>query len=101
MNKFLKPVLLASFLALALPGAVQARQLPNQDYSASAQPSDDNLQEHGTYTNKDGKTVHSPAHTKDGSVPPGASAKCRDGSYSFSQHRSGTCSGHGGVADWL
>ncbi len=33
--------------------------------------------------------------------PPGATAKCRDGTYSFSQHRSGTCSHHGGVAVWL
>jgi hypothetical protein len=36
-----------------------------------------------------------------GSVPPGASAQCRDGTYSYSQHRSGTCSRHGGVAVWL
>jgi hypothetical protein len=34
-------------------------------------------------------------------APPGATAKCRDGSYSFSQHHSGTCSHHGGVAVWL
>jgi hypothetical protein len=35
------------------------------------------------------------------SVPPGATAQCRDGTYSFSQHRSGTCADHGGVAQWL
>ena len=35
------------------------------------------------------------------SPPPGATAQCRDGSYSFSQHHSGTCSHHGGVATWL
>jgi hypothetical protein len=34
-------------------------------------------------------------------APVGASAKCRDGSYSFSKTRSGTCSGHGGVSIWL
>jgi hypothetical protein len=34
-------------------------------------------------------------------APPGATALCRDGTYSFSQHRSGTCSHHGGVARWL
>ena len=33
--------------------------------------------------------------------PPGATAQCRDGTYSFSQHHSGTCSHHGGVARWL
>jgi hypothetical protein len=35
------------------------------------------------------------------SAPIGASARCRDGTYSFSQHRRGTCSWHGGVALWL
>jgi len=31
----------------------------------------------------------------------GAMARCRDGTYSFSQHRRGTCSYHGGAAKWL
>ena len=35
-----------------------------------------------------------------GGPPPGATARCRDGDYSHSTHHSGTCSGHGGVADW-
>ena len=34
-------------------------------------------------------------------APPGATARCRDGTYSYSQHHSGTCSHHGGVAVWL
>src|SRR5438309_7393513 len=34
-------------------------------------------------------------------APSGATARCRDGTYSFSKHRSGTCSHHGGVATWL
>jgi hypothetical protein len=33
-------------------------------------------------------------------LPPGASARCRDGWISYSQTRSGTCSHHGGIADW-
>jgi hypothetical protein len=36
-----------------------------------------------------------------GLVPGGPSAVCRDGTYSYSQSRSGTCSHHGGVARWL
>jgi hypothetical protein len=59
------------------------------------------LDNNNSYTNVDGNQVHSPANTVDGSVPAGASAKCGDGTYSFSQHRSGTCSHHGGVAQWL
>ncbi|MEW6737165.1 MAG: DUF3761 domain-containing protein [Acidobacteriota bacterium] len=34
-------------------------------------------------------------------VPPGATAICRDGTYSYSQSRRGTCSHHGGVRQWL
>ena len=33
--------------------------------------------------------------------PRGATAQCRDGTYSYSQHHSGTCSYHGGVAVWV
>jgi hypothetical protein len=33
--------------------------------------------------------------------PPGATALCRDGTYSYSKHHSGTCSHHGGVKRWL
>ena len=28
-------------------------------------------------------------------------AKCKDGTMSYSAHHSGTCSGHGGVSEWL
>jgi Protein of unknown function (DUF3761) len=64
-------------------------------------PDEANLSNHNTYTNRDGNTVHAPARSLSGKAPQGATARCRDGSYSFSRHRSGTCSRHGGVADWL
>jgi len=51
------------------------------------------------YVNVDGRCVHRPIQAD--RPPAGASAKCRDGTYSFSQHRRGTCSRHGGVASWL
>lgn len=59
------------------------------------------LIESGSYINSAGVQVHRPAHTDTGAPPPGASAQCRDGSYSFSMSRRGTCSHHGGVARWL
>jgi hypothetical protein len=34
-------------------------------------------------------------------APAGATARCKDGTYSKSMHRSGTCSYHGGVVEWL
>jgi hypothetical protein len=51
------------------------------------------------YTNTKGNTVHSPAYSA--TIPEGASARCGDGTYSFSQSRRGTCSHHGGVSSWL
>ncbi len=51
------------------------------------------------YTNSRGNRVQSP--TRYTSAPAGATALCRDGTYSFSQSRRGTCSHHGGVAQWL
>jgi hypothetical protein len=66
-----------------------------------AEPNEADLQTHNHYVNKAGQEVHSPAKSIDGKVPAGASAKCGDGSYSFSKSRRGTCSQHGGVAAWL
>ena len=50
------------------------------------------------YTNVDGNSVHSPMHAH--GRPVGATAHCGDGTWSFSQHHSGTCSHHGGVSSW-
>ncbi|HSW85349.1 MAG TPA: DUF3761 domain-containing protein [Candidatus Saccharimonadales bacterium] len=53
----------------------------------------------GSYVNSAGNTVCSPESSP--SAPSGATAQCADGTYSFSQSHSGTCSHHGGVATWL
>lgn len=56
----------------------------------------------GYYTNSAGHVVPRPCGDWHNSGPPqGATAKCRDGTYGFSEHHSGTCSGHGGVAEFL
>jgi hypothetical protein len=52
-----------------------------------------------SYVNSRGNCVHRPVRAS--RAPAGAAAKCRDGTYSFSQSRRGTCSWHGGVAQWL
>ncbi len=71
-----------------------------RSYSTPSAPAGDCV-DGGSYTNSDGNDVHSPCHSNTGGAPAGATAQCRDGTYSFSQHRSGTCSSHGGVAQWL
>lgn len=67
---------------------------PSNYFNSGSGLSNDN-----SYINSDGNSIHSPAYSN--TVPLGATAKCRDGTYSFSQHRSGTCSGHGGVEQWF
>lgn len=51
------------------------------------------------YVNSSGSCILRPVDAP--SPPPGATAQCVDGSYSFSAHRQGTCSHHGGVGTWL
>ncbi|MGC5779586.1 DUF3761 domain-containing protein [Methylobacterium sp. NFXW15] len=78
---------------LASVSVVQAREY--------REPDDSTLDRHGHYVSRtDGQSVHRPAKTRDGSKPAGASARCRDGTWSFSHTHRGTCSRHGGVASW-
>ena len=53
----------------------------------------------GSYENSAGNIVCKPHGGA--TQPAGATARCEDGTYSFSESRSGTCSHHGGVAAWL
>ena len=51
------------------------------------------------YVNTSKATVKRPAAAV--VIPVGATAQCKDSTYSFSQSRRGTCSHHGGVRKWL
>lgn len=81
---------LLTLLGISLIGSAAA--------TASPTATDAALCKTGYYKNVSGNCIKRP--TKAPSRPAGASAKCRDGSYSFSAHRSGTCSHHGGVSIW-
>jgi hypothetical protein len=52
----------------------------------------------GYYVNSDGQVVHRPECVQ--THQEGETAICNDGSHSFSKHHVGTCSHHGGVAQW-
>lgn len=76
-------VLVGTYVA---PPAPQPQPAPTQSPSSGG----------SGYVNSQGNYIQSPS-----SNPAGASAQCRDGTYSYSQSRRGTCSHHGGVAVWL
>jgi Protein of unknown function (DUF3761) len=90
-------------LALGLPAFPQAqpKATPSPTPQATAPATASGSCAADYYRNSDGVCIHRPVKTQNSAVPAGATAQCRDGSYSFSQHRSGTCSHHGGVAKWL
>jgi hypothetical protein len=69
--------------------AVQSAPVEARDNSCGAD----------SYINSRGHCVPRPRRSP--SQPSGATAQCRDGTYSFSESRRGTCSHHGGVARWL
>ncbi|MGI5228091.1 DUF3761 domain-containing protein [Actinoallomurus sp. CA-142502] len=46
------------------------------------------------------RPTHRASAPKVPSHPSGATARCNDGTFSYSQHHQGTCSHHGGVAVW-
>lgn len=104
-GKFMyRQLILAVLFGLSCAFAVTApayQLAPSQPAQQTSPAHDDRLIESGSYVNKAGNTVHRPAHTVSGNAPTGATAQCRDGSYSFSQNHRGTCSHHGGVERWL
>lgn len=90
---------LALACALSVAHAQYAPAQPQQQVQQPAQPQ--RVENSGYYINSSGQDVHRPAYTSDNAAPPGASAQCGDGTYSFSTHHRGTCSHHGGVVRWL
>ncbi|MDB5577557.1 MAG: hypothetical protein JWR80_2733 [Bradyrhizobium sp.] len=85
---------LAAVAALAAAAPSEARRHYVHHYSHSYGGSGGDY-----YTNVSGHRVHRPMQAQ--SAPGGATARCRDSSWSFSENHRGTCSHHGGVARWL
>jgi len=55
----------------------------------------------GFWSRMAGRSAKPPDRTSRKSGITAPTARCKDGSTSYSEHHSGTCSGHGGVAEWL
>ncbi|MGZ3401686.1 MAG: DUF3761 domain-containing protein [Caulobacteraceae bacterium] len=83
---------LALVTAIATPTVAKGHRPAQAPVTAEGSDSD-------YYTNVSGHRVHRPVAAA--SAPIGATAQCRDGTYSFSEHARGTCSHHRGVARWI
>jgi hypothetical protein len=101
-----RPYVLAFALLVSLQAQLISQSQQTSEPSATTTATDTkpkqekpNCTNNGTYVNSKGQTVPRPENCS--AAPKGATAQCRDGSYSFSQSRRGTCSHHGGVAKWL
>lgn len=81
------------------PAAAVIETQPEPTESTSDTPAPTPTSTPTYYINTDGNKIQSPTYYN--SAPAGATAQCGDATYSFSQHRSGTCSHHGGVGEWL
>jgi hypothetical protein len=91
--------LAATLLCQLLASQTQPNPSPASASAAKPGQAKVNCTSNGTYVNSKGQTVQRPENCS--GPPPGATAQCRDGTYSFSQSHRGTCSHHGGVAKWL
>jgi hypothetical protein len=97
MHTKLRVLLATAIVALAATGGAVAE--PPARHVASPSTTHAIDCKRGYYKNVSGHCVRRPV--KAATAPAGATAKCRDGSYSFSEHASGTCSHHGGVLRWI
>ena len=93
----------------------EAPPAPSQEipYQLRTSPSQNSTPSYGAATSPvmDSQSVNTPPQANssysqqtytapESDHPAGATAKCNDGSYSFSANHRGTCSHHGGVAVW-
>src|SRR6478609_7451015 len=96
---FLGFVLLAQPLPSQTQPATGSQSGASSTAGTASQQPKASCTDNGTYVNSKGQTVKRPETCS--TAPQGATAQCRDGTYSFSRSRRGTCSHHGGVAKWL
>jgi hypothetical protein len=92
--------LLAILICLPIVGQTANPQQSNSQQAASAQetPASNASSDSG---NTKAPGVWRKIKVKVVTPPKGATAQCKDRTYSFSEHVSGTCANHGGVEQWL
>jgi hypothetical protein len=91
--------LIAALLLVAFSPS-EAREVRKRELVPGG-PIPEQLERRGSYVNRYGEDVQAPSRSLIGDAPDGATARCGDGTFSFSHSHAGTCSRHGGVDQWL
>jgi Protein of unknown function (DUF3761) len=83
-------------------GAISDKQERSEDIRQERQNhGTDAARSGGVWSGLAGRKARSPERTSRTSKSGAPTAMCKDGSTSYSHTHSGTCSGHGGVENWL
>jgi hypothetical protein len=94
-----KPIKAAA-TTTALPTTVRSKPAPPKLTTAGPTAAQPKAQAAATAAVPTAARASLPTFSRAG-APAGATAHCKDGTYSMSKTHSGSCSGHGGVAAWL
>src|SRR5262245_54129307 len=103
LKKMLSAVCLTAFVGFCTPSVAQVTDIAKGAGKATKGAVDtvgDAGKTVGTRATKGAKKVGNETEKAVPPVPSGATARCRDGTYSTSKIRSGACSNNGGVAKW-
>lgn len=92
----MKHLISALLVSLLLSFSASARDVPTLDINNDPAT----IEQSAAPINKHPKKEQKQSEPAD-ETPSGATAQCRDGSFSYSQNHRGSCSHHGGVAQWL
>jgi hypothetical protein len=90
-----------SYCGLVLQAALRSASAPTYTTPSPTSASTTPSCQSGWYVNTYGSCIPGPSPDPNLPVPAGPTAICADGTYSYSQTHSGTCSYHGGVSTWL
>ena len=92
-SKFLLIAATVSLLCALAGAPVQAQSV--------ATPTTCNDGTTSTATGRGACSSHGGVQKAAAPAPAGATAKCKDGTYSMAKNHQGACSKHGGVGEWL
>jgi hypothetical protein len=104
----LRKLALALALAVGVPSLVTAQEMVNCKDGTTSKAGRGACSHHGGVARNVAAPGPAPANPPPSTSAPSKApvagqptARCKDGTMSYSKHHTGSCSHHGGVAEWL